>query len=292
MLTTSLPTLSVIRAWDVEHLIEAASHWDATADRWENAGIQVWQESHGLDWQGQARDALTERTTTDKATFISKADQLREGATIARRGASDISATQRRAMYAVEDAHNAGYAVGEDLSVTDTRASRDAAEQAARQAQAQAFAGDIRSRAAELVGRDNEVAANIASCAGDIGDTTFTEKPIDYDGEQGKIQLVGHGFKQDPPPPPAPGDGAIKLPPRTHMNTSPPQAMGPSSPDPSKHDCGSGEIFIDTTESVGGAAGIASGIAGEVPTAGGTSAIVIGGLSALLDGINKLSQCR
>jgi hypothetical protein len=297
MLTTGLPTLSSIQAWDVEHLTEAADHWGSTADRWETVSAQVWQQSHGLDWEGQARDALVERTTTDKTTIISKADQLREAATIARRGAGDIDAAKRRVLYAVEDAHNAGFAVGEDLSVTDTRTRRNAAELAARQAQAQALSADIRARAAQLVAVDSEVGTNITGAAGDVGDTTFTETPVTYDGRQGKIQMAGHGFKQDPPPTPpppqpAPGGGAIKRPPQTTMNTSPPIAMSPPSNDPSKHDCGPGEIFIDTTESVGGAAGIASGVAGEVPTAGGTSAIVIGGLSALLDGINKLSQCR
>lgn len=38
---------------------------------------------------------------------------------VAMAGASDISATPRRVRYGVEDAHNAGYAVGEGLSVTD-----------------------------------------------------------------------------------------------------------------------------------------------------------------------------
>ncbi|MBV8180955.1 MAG: hypothetical protein JO045_19590, partial [Mycobacterium sp.] len=63
-----MPTLSQIRAWDVDHLIEAANHWTATADRWDGVYGQVWQESLNMDWQGQARDALVERTTADRAT--------------------------------------------------------------------------------------------------------------------------------------------------------------------------------------------------------------------------------
>jgi hypothetical protein len=43
---------------------------------------------------------------------------------------------------------------------------------------------------------------------------------------------------------------------------------------------------------VGGAAGIASGIAGEVPTVGGTTAILLRGLGALWDGMDKLSECE
>jgi hypothetical protein len=216
MVTTGLPTLSSIQAWDVDHLTEAADHWDATADRWETVSVQVWQQSHTLDWEGQARDALVDRTTADKTTMLAKSDQLRDAAKVARRGASDIDAAKRRVLYAVEDAHNAGFLVGEDLSVTDTRTTKNPAELAARQSQAQVFAADIRARAAQLVGVDNEVATNLTGTAGDVGATTFAENPINYgdkpidvgaDPRHGTIQLAGHGFKLDggAPPPPQPG---------------------------------------------------------------------------------------
>jgi hypothetical protein len=94
-------------------------------------------------------------------------------------------------MYAVQDARNAGFSVGQDFSVTDTRRSRGAEEKAARQAQAQNFAADIRSRAIELVELDRERGANITAAASDVGTTTFAEKPASYDGNEGKSQLVG-----------------------------------------------------------------------------------------------------
>ena len=109
MMTTGLPTLSQIHAWDTEHLIDAAEHWDASADRWDDVYGQVWQQSLGMDWQGQARDALVDRTTADKATVTSKADQLREAAQTARKGAGDISAVQRSVLYKVDDARQAGF---------------------------------------------------------------------------------------------------------------------------------------------------------------------------------------
>ncbi|BCO37436.1 hypothetical protein BMW24_013830 [Mycobacterium heckeshornense] len=228
--TVELPTLSQIRAWDTDHLIEAADHWTATADRWDDAFWQVWNQSASMNWEGQAQDALLNRTTADKATASGKSDQLREASGIARRGAGDIDAAKRRVLYAVEDAHNAGFSVGEDLSVTDTRRSRTAAELAARQAQAQQFAADLRSRAAELVGVDHEVAGNLANAAVGIGNTTFNEQPI-HSGPDDKIindgdadrrygvRLVDNTFKQDgptpsptptPAPPPAPDLGPIQ----------------------------------------------------------------------------------
>jgi hypothetical protein len=137
-----------------------------------------------MDWQGQAREALVERTTADKATVTLKSDQLREAALIARKGAGDVSAAQRSVLYKVDDAHQAGFVVGEDLSVTDTRTSRNAAELAQRQAQAQAFSGDIRSHAAQLLAADSEVGSKLTATASDVGSLTFDEKPITYNGNR------------------------------------------------------------------------------------------------------------
>jgi hypothetical protein len=167
-MTAGLPTLSQILAWDTEHLIDAADHWTATADRWDDVYGQVWRQSLSMDWEGHARDALVERTAADKTAVTPKSDQLREAAQAARKGASDISAVQRSVLYKVDDAGQAGFVVGEDLSVTDTRTSSNAAELAARQAQAQAFSTDIRSRAGQLVATDTEVGTNLAPIAGGL----------------------------------------------------------------------------------------------------------------------------
>ena len=199
-MATGLPTLSQIHAWDVDHLIEAAVHWDSTAERWDAVYREVWQQSLGMDWQGQARDALIDRTTADSAMVSSKADQLREASLTARKGAGDISAAQRSVLYKVDDAHQAGFVVGEDLSLADIRRSRDAVELATRQAQAQALSADIRSRASQLLAADSEIGAKLTATAGDVGSLNFNEEPVAHDG---KIQLVD--WKQAPAPTPSPG---------------------------------------------------------------------------------------
>ena len=150
------PTLSQLQAWDTEHLINAANHWTTTADHWEDAFTQMRNQAQTIGWVGEGGDALRTRTSGDLAIVTPKTDELRSAAQIARTGAGNISAAQRRALYAVEDAENEGFQVGEDLSVTDTRTSRTAAEQAARQAQAQAFAGDINQRVAQLLGVETQ----------------------------------------------------------------------------------------------------------------------------------------
>ncbi|KZS68838.1 hypothetical protein A4G26_00235 [Mycobacterium kansasii] len=106
-------------------------------------------------------------------------------------------------MYAVEDAQNASFNVGEDLSVTDTRTSSTPAEKAARQAQAEAFAGDIRSRAEQLEGADLRVAGALTTATAGLGNVSFAPA---HSGNG--IQLVDFNQNSDPesPPPFAPWD--------------------------------------------------------------------------------------
>jgi hypothetical protein len=168
-----VPTLSQIEAYATDHLVEAADHWDGLADRWEDAHWKVRNQAHVLDWQGAAADALRARTASDYTVASGQADLLRSTSRIARQQAGELDHLRNSVLYAVEDAHNAGFLVGEDFSVTDTRTSRTAAELTARQAQAQVFAADIRGRAGALVGADTTVAADLSSAAAGIGDNSF-----------------------------------------------------------------------------------------------------------------------
>jgi hypothetical protein len=286
-------SLSQIRAWSTEHLVDAASSWTTTADQWEDVFVRMRNQSHSIAWKGDGGDGLRQRTGADLPLVSSKADQLRQAAGIARNGASEISAAHRRVLYAVEDAHNAGFTVGEDLSVTDTHTRGTAAEQAARQAQAQAVAGDLRTRAEQLVGTEHMVAGQLTATTAGVSTLGFAQTPAP---NRNGIQLVD--FKQDGgtpappaprPAPPATGD-PVKLPP---IRPNPPTVINIGPPDdPSKHHCGPAEITKDTTIAVGGAAGIASGIAGEIPTLGAATAVILGGIGALWDGMDKLSECE
>jgi hypothetical protein len=168
-----VPTLSQIEAYTTDHLVDAADHWCSLADRWEDAHWQVRNQAHVLDWAGAAADALRARTASDYTVASGHADQLRSASRIARQQAGVLDHLRNRVLYAVEDAHDAGFIVGEDFSVTDIRTSRTAAELAARQARAQVFAADIRGLAGALVGADTTVAGDLSSAAAGIGDTGF-----------------------------------------------------------------------------------------------------------------------
>src|SRR5699024_6916950 len=121
------------------------------------------------------------RTTMDKGKVTGLSHQLYEAARAARSGASDLAAASSRVRYAVEDAHEAGFSVGEDLSVTDRQNSATAAQRAARQAQTQAFAGDIRQRATQLVTLDQQVGGRVTSTLSGLGGVQFPEAPVGND---------------------------------------------------------------------------------------------------------------
>ncbi|MEY8015189.1 hypothetical protein [Mycobacterium servetii] len=243
-------TLSQIQAWSTEHLIEAAGYWSRTADRWEDVFLTMRNQSHAITWHGAGGDGLRERTGADLAIVSGKADQLRRAAAIARDGAGDISAAQRRVRYGVEDAHNAGFIVGEDLSVTDGRTSSNAAEQAERQAKAQAFAADIRARAEQLQAADARVAGQLTAAAGDVGGVSFAPASTSDHGavtdnhnssgpNHSGVQLVDY-FKQDggpqtqpQPGTPQPAQQPTFLDQYERQLTSPgPQAQPPVTPMP------------------------------------------------------------
>jgi hypothetical protein len=208
-------TLSQIRAWSTEHLANAAGYWNKTADQWEDAFLTMRNQSNAIAWQGAGGDALRQRTGSDLSLVSGKADQLRQAAGIARSGASDIGAAKQRVLYAVADAQDAGFDVGEDLSVSYTDHGGTLAEQAARQAQAEQMAGEIWSRAGQLDSTEVRVAGQLTGAAGGIGDVGFGPGGGSNPGAQAPttnrngVKLVdfNHDNPSGPNPPPfAPWD--------------------------------------------------------------------------------------
>ncbi|VBA54959.1 hypothetical protein LAUMK142_04885 [Mycobacterium pseudokansasii] len=78
-----MATLSQVRAWSTEHLIEAAGYWTKTADQWEDVFLRMRNQSHTLVWEGAGGDALRQRTGADFAVVSAKAEQLRQASKIA-----------------------------------------------------------------------------------------------------------------------------------------------------------------------------------------------------------------
>ena len=199
---TGAPGLSALLAWPTEHLTEAADHWDTVGERSYGVAHGVWSDALTVDWRGEAAEALRTDAHADMLTTSAVVDQLQAAASVARSGASELDAARSQIRYAVEDARSAGFEVGEDLSVTDRMTGGSAAQRAARQAAAQAFAGNIGERAAQLVSVDAQVAGKITAAVAGVGNT-FPQTPP----TNGQVRAVdSHTFKQDPSLPVNPKD--------------------------------------------------------------------------------------
>lgn len=221
-MTAPLPTLSQLLNWPYEHLNEAPAYWQALASKCYDAVGQVWRDTLNMDWEGEVITALRAATGADKTIAANVYDQVTQQACKeARSGASQILDARNRLKYKVQDAEEAGFSVSEDMSVYDTHTTANPVELADRQAQAQAFAEDIRLRAAKLVTADTDVAQKVTATMAGIGPQAFGE-PINADdtiigdNKHNGVQLVD--FTQDNaagtnPPPFAPWDTPDGTPP-------------------------------------------------------------------------------
>ena len=119
--TSQVPSLSQIRAWETEHLVDAATTSRTTADQWQSSFSQV--ASHmpapgGTPWEGAGSETAQLRASTDAMKVDEIGVSLRSASTVARNGADEIDGRRQAVLEAIENAESAGYTVGEDLSVT------------------------------------------------------------------------------------------------------------------------------------------------------------------------------
>ena len=171
------PTLSAVRHWDTAHLTEAAGTWTTTATVWEDTFTELVTRigrPGGSPWSGEAADAAQERAHCDRMTVIVLADQLHSASTIARTGATQINQARQAVLQVVDAAHLAGFIVAEDFSVSDPRY-YTAATAAARQAQAEIFAAQLRSAVRTLVAADHGVATALTTATAGLSTATFPE---------------------------------------------------------------------------------------------------------------------
>src|SRR4051812_6991282 len=150
---TRFPTLSQLFNWDVGHLEQAASYWTTSANQWEAHFDTLHRQAMspgGSVWEGSAADAAQHRTYADLVKVRGAADDLRNAATAARRGADQLQYARFNVLNAITAAEKAGLVVGEDLSVTVALTSASAVEQSRQLASARQRADEIVARAIQL----------------------------------------------------------------------------------------------------------------------------------------------
>lgn len=198
----ALPTRCEIENWNTTDLADAVANWRSAATESEDAFDQHRQNISapgGTTWEGAAKDAALDRVTNDIGVVGSHGTILREAATLAENGSSDIQAAQRKAVEAITEAEDDGFRVGDDLSVTDTR-KVDLANAQARYIAAAVHSENIRWNAEQLVQADTLVGERLKAKAGELEGIRFDgeDEGHGHDDDEGHVQLVDNKIKLNP----------------------------------------------------------------------------------------------
>jgi hypothetical protein len=209
------PTLSQVRQWNTAHLANAARHWSATANRWDDAFAQLERLTHspgGMPWEGAAASAAQDRAHADRRRVSAVADQLHTASSVASRATGELLAAQRRVLAVVDAAEAGGFTVGEDFSLTTYRAG--AREIAAAEAEMRELGRELRDRIEELNDLDKQVAKRITVAADGVGTLEFVDDGESHSDRDTSIQAVDNRvLKEAPPQPPPPDPTPGPLPP-------------------------------------------------------------------------------
>lgn len=170
-----LPSLSELQSWPTEHFDAIAEWCDAEADRWESCYTAAHQQTKAADWEGQAHDNAVQRLETDLGKARGGSTALRDVSKILRLGGENERFAKAAALRAVAEARNAGFTVGEDLSVTDTMKYASFEQYVARRDQAREIAAEIRAQAASLMRIDQDIAARLPAAAAGLRAVRFDE---------------------------------------------------------------------------------------------------------------------
>lgn len=179
----TFPTLTEIKDANWDYLKTSAAAWRSLAHCWEAAFTEVRDASArlgGTAWTGAGAEAFQHRAAADVVTVHSPSDMLVNAAGIAECGYDTQAAGRSLVLSAVDSAERDDFRAGDDYSVTDTWTYyASAAEQEAREQAAQAHASFIKSRAANLVAKEAQIAGNLTTVTAGLHEFTFPGEGAD-----------------------------------------------------------------------------------------------------------------
>ncbi|OBG35436.1 hypothetical protein [Mycolicibacter heraklionensis] len=198
----SFPTLTEIEDANWDYLTTNANAWTNLANTWEAAFTEIRDASTspgGIPWTGTGAQAFQHRAAADVMRVHGPADMLRNAAGIANRGAQDQHGNKSLVLSAVNTAERQDFRVGDDYSVTDTWTYySSAAEQAQREQAADDHASFIKSRAANLVNNEQEIARQLTTATAGLHEFTFGEEGSDGGAGGNLLPQAQAGGNVDP----------------------------------------------------------------------------------------------
>ena len=170
-------------------------------------------------WEGDAARRFLQEAQPDQESVNRAVDRANAMAQIAERGGDYLRGARESTLAAITRAEEDEFTVSEDLSVTDKYAWKSPADQVARQQAALAHRGFIAHWATRLEAANTSIAAQLNAGAAEMTAMTpahWRQPTVGYGppaerddatpDRKGKVQAVGHGWKQDPPQNPDPAN--------------------------------------------------------------------------------------
>jgi hypothetical protein len=188
----------------IEEFDRTANSLAQSADQWRNL-VAHWEEASaayvsqvtapgGTGWRGQAADSAFERAGADQRVVLRATGHVHEMAGTAELGSNCLIGARASALAAIAEAEEEGFAVGEDLSVTDSYA-RTALARAMRQPLALEHTGYITHWANRLDAENERIAARLR--AGTVEMTRVT--PAHWQpGSDVFVRAAGYGIRPLP----------------------------------------------------------------------------------------------
>ncbi|WP_131705566.1 hypothetical protein [Mycolicibacterium obuense] len=190
-----IPTLSQVKAWNVEPLDLAATRWENLADLWNDSFRRFADRLQGVHWSGAAADAAHARAIQDQLRIGQLAQTLSITAATARSAAVEIANAKRATLAAIGEAHAEAFIVEVDLTLTDRLVSDSLAEHLDREQQRATLTNEIKQLATALVALDQQAAEQLRRAAEGLASFSFTSP---HQPDTNPVQLID--FHSAPPP--------------------------------------------------------------------------------------------
>jgi CdiA C-terminal tRNase domain len=167
--------------------------------------VEQMRTPNATGWHGKTATRFLQEAHPDQESVNRAVDHANAMADVAERGGDYLRGARESVLEAITQAEGDEFTVGEDLSVTDNFVWGSSVDRIARQQAAVAHRDFIGHWAGRLQTANTSIAAQLHAGAAEMTAMTpaHWRQPAARDGAtpdgKGKVQAVGHGWKQDPP---------------------------------------------------------------------------------------------
>lgn len=199
-----MPTLTQIRSYNTDHLVNAAPQWAAAADHWPFHTLGTANELAMMEQTGANAAATAAKVADLHGAALAASGPVLAASELAPAAASDLLALKSRVMAIVGWCLEGAYWVGDDLKLTDMFRAPTTAIYKARSQIQDWLQATLREAAGDLHAHDTAVAAAIDSHNATLAGTRGIHAVDNHTGGGLGVDPLTHDPIPDPPAGPIP----------------------------------------------------------------------------------------